>query len=125
MSVHTLPSKENTDRVFRMDDTIHDLLMHSAPEPPEPPQLKRATLPEPVFPQYPELLNDPVRMRHWKSGSGRASRFTARCAVGCSLISARVCFPATSIPSRLICLPITSAISIAGTAGHSIAGSVE
>jgi MoaA/NifB/PqqE/SkfB family radical SAM enzyme len=35
------------------------LLMPSAPKPPPPPQPKGATLPDPVFPQYPELLNDP------------------------------------------------------------------
>jgi radical SAM protein with 4Fe4S-binding SPASM domain len=70
MSAHTLPSEENAERAFRMDDAIHDLLMHSAPEPPAPPQPKGATLPEPVFPQYPELLNDPgpdapLEKRQW------------------------------------------------------------
>jgi MoaA/NifB/PqqE/SkfB family radical SAM enzyme len=43
---------------FRIDVAIHDLLMQNqrAPQPPEP---KGMTLPDPVFPQYPELLNDP------------------------------------------------------------------
>jgi hypothetical protein len=43
---------------IRIDNAVHDLLMHSAAEPPPPPECKGATLPEPVFPQYPELLND-------------------------------------------------------------------
>jgi MoaA/NifB/PqqE/SkfB family radical SAM enzyme len=44
---------------FRIDVAIHDLLMHSAPTPPKPAANRGLTLPEPVFPQYPELLNDP------------------------------------------------------------------
>ena len=44
---------------FRIDVAIHDLLMHSAPTPPQPAANRGLTLPEPVFPQYPELLNDP------------------------------------------------------------------
>ena len=59
MSAHTLSSKENAERAFRMDAAIHESLMHSPQEPPAPPKPEDATLPEPVFPQYPELLNDP------------------------------------------------------------------
>ncbi len=44
---------------FRIDVTIHDLLMRSNPNPPAPPAPKGATLPEAVFPQHPELLDDP------------------------------------------------------------------
>jgi MoaA/NifB/PqqE/SkfB family radical SAM enzyme len=44
---------------FRIDIAIHDLLMNSNRRPPEPAEAKGLTLPEPVFPQYPELLNDP------------------------------------------------------------------
>ncbi len=44
---------------FRIDVAINDLLMHSAPQPPTPPVSRGLTLPEPIFPQYPELLNDP------------------------------------------------------------------
>ena len=43
---------------FRIDVDIHNLLMNSASAP-EGPELKGATLPQPVFPQYPELLKDP------------------------------------------------------------------
>src|ERR1700753_2113358 len=55
---------------FRIDVAIHDLLMNSAPKPPMPALVKGATLPEPVFPQYPEKLNDPgpevpPDKRHW------------------------------------------------------------
>jgi len=44
---------------FRIDVAINDLLVHSAQQPPAPPAPQGATLPEPVFPQYPELLSDP------------------------------------------------------------------
>jgi hypothetical protein len=44
---------------FRIDVAINDLLLHSAPHPPLPPQSRGATLPEPIFPQYPRLLDDP------------------------------------------------------------------
>jgi len=49
----------STQPTFRIDVAINDLLMHSAPRPPAPPAAKGATLPEPVFPQHPELLSDP------------------------------------------------------------------
>ena len=49
----------NAQPAFRIDVAINDLLMHSAPKPPAPVESKGATLPEPVFPQYPELLADP------------------------------------------------------------------
>jgi len=44
---------------FRIDVAIHDLLMNSNSRPPAPAEAKGLTLPEPVFPQYPELLKDP------------------------------------------------------------------
>jgi hypothetical protein len=102
-----------------MDDAIHDLLMHPAPEPPELPQPKRATLPEPVSPQYPELLNDPgpdapLEKRQWT----RQQIYRNMRVWLFPYIRSRV-LPGDFIPSRLICSPITSAISIAGTAGHS------
>jgi len=43
---------------FRIDVAIHDLLMNSA-ERPRPALVKGLSLPEPVFPKYPEKLNDP------------------------------------------------------------------
>ena len=49
----TIPAK------FRIDVAIHDLLMNSGPQKPTPLESKGMTLPEPVFPQYPEKLNDP------------------------------------------------------------------
>ena len=52
MSV-TAPAK------FRIDVDIRNLLMNSASSGPTPAVQTGATLPEPVFPQYPELLNDP------------------------------------------------------------------
>ena len=55
---------------FRIDVSINDLLLHSTAHPPAPPQPKGATLPEPVFPQYPELLSvagpaTPPEKRQW------------------------------------------------------------
>ena len=55
---------------FRIDVSINDLLLHSAVHPPTPPQPKGATIPEPVFPQYPELLtvdgpDEPPERRQW------------------------------------------------------------
>jgi hypothetical protein len=44
---------------FRIDVAIHDLLMNSSQRPPAPPEAKGLTLPEPVFPQYPDRLKDP------------------------------------------------------------------
>ena len=41
---------------FRIDAGIHDGLMNSMAGPPAPPPAKGWTLPEPVFPQHPELL---------------------------------------------------------------------
>src|SRR5262245_26453457 len=41
---------------FRIDVTINELLRHSV-DPVTPPEPRGATLPEPVFPQYPELLS--------------------------------------------------------------------
>lgn len=44
---------------FRIDVDIHNLLVHSSPSPVLVPPPKGMTLPEPVFPQYPEKLRDP------------------------------------------------------------------
>jgi hypothetical protein len=55
---------------FRIDLAVNDLLLHSHAHPPAPPEPKGGTLPEPVFPQRPELLNDhglgiPPAKREW------------------------------------------------------------
>ena len=44
---------------FRIDVDVHDLLMNSSAGSPSPAEGKGYALPEPVFPQYPELLKDP------------------------------------------------------------------
>jgi MoaA/NifB/PqqE/SkfB family radical SAM enzyme len=44
---------------FRIDVAIHDLLMNSIQRSPAPAEAKGLTLPEPIFPQFPERLNDP------------------------------------------------------------------
>ena len=48
----------STQPAFRIDVAIHDLLLNS-PQGPVPPASKGFTLPDLVFPQYPELLTDP------------------------------------------------------------------
>jgi len=44
---------------FRIDVKVHSLLMDSAPEGPKPPIDKGMTLPEPMYPRFPEKLSDP------------------------------------------------------------------
>jgi MoaA/NifB/PqqE/SkfB family radical SAM enzyme len=44
---------------FRIDVSIHNLLMNSPSGRPVVPTPKGMSLPEPIFPQYPELLKDP------------------------------------------------------------------
>jgi MoaA/NifB/PqqE/SkfB family radical SAM enzyme len=44
---------------FRIDVDIHDLLMNSDRKPALVPRPKELSLPAPVFPQHPEMLNDP------------------------------------------------------------------
>jgi len=44
---------------FRIDVSIHNLLMNSPSGLPVVPTPKGMSLPEPIFPQYPELLKDP------------------------------------------------------------------
>jgi hypothetical protein len=66
---------------FRIDVDIHNLLMNSASAP-ERPEVKSAALPEPVFPQYPELLKDPGRKQLPKSATGRLSKSGGKCAAG-------------------------------------------
>ena len=52
MSASTVPK-------FRIDVDINNLLMHSRPEAPLLPPAKGMSLPDPVFPQFPEKLKDP------------------------------------------------------------------
>lgn len=47
----------STQPTFRIDVAINDLLVHSRP--PAPPEARGLTLPEPPFPQHPEMLTDP------------------------------------------------------------------
>jgi sulfatase maturation enzyme AslB (radical SAM superfamily) len=44
---------------FRIDVNVHSLLMNSALDGPERPVDKGMTLPEPVYPRFPEKLSDP------------------------------------------------------------------
>jgi hypothetical protein len=44
---------------FRIDVAIHDLLMNSTQRSPAQAEAKGLTFPEPIFPQFPERLNNP------------------------------------------------------------------
>ena len=106
-----------TTAKFRIDVAIHDLLRNSTHHTPAPAAAKGLTLPEPIFPQFPERLNDigpqvPPEKRQW----GAKDVYVIR-ADGCFLTSAREFCRASFTPSRLIYLSSTSAISIAGIAG--------
>ena len=67
-------TQETPSRSFRLDVTINDLLKRSkSPRQPLAPLPEPKTLPEPVFPQYPELLgsdnfvpHDFREPRRWK-----------------------------------------------------------
>src|SRR4051812_21925232 len=65
---------------FRIDVAIHDLLLNNQPEPPRPAAAQGLMLPEPIFPQHPEKLNDPgpetpPERRQWSLGKmGRTAR---------------------------------------------------
>jgi len=104
---------------FRIDVDIHNLLMHSSPEPVKSPVSKGMTLPEPVFPRYPEKLSDPgpsviPENRDWRwpevYRKMRGWLFP--------YIRSRV-LPGDFHPiTSYLFVWSTSAISIAGTAGH-------
>jgi MoaA/NifB/PqqE/SkfB family radical SAM enzyme len=56
---------------FRIDVDIHNLLMDKASQGPQPAAVKGLTLPNPVYPQHPELLDQPgletpPERRRWK-----------------------------------------------------------
>ncbi len=44
---------------FRIDADVHEELMASGPNGPQPPTAKGMVFPEPVFPKYPQKLSDP------------------------------------------------------------------
>jgi hypothetical protein len=72
---------------FRIDVAIHDLLMNSTQRSPAPAEAKGLTLPEPIFPQFPERLRPPGRCRR--------SGFQLRAGlVGSAAESAQSIFPA-------------------------------
>lgn len=104
---------------LRIDVAIHDLLTHSNQQPPAPPASTSATLSEPVFPQYPELLTDTgpetfpekrdwTREQIWRKVRGWLIPYIRSRAL-----------PGDFSPLPPICLSSTSATSIAGTAGPS------
>src|SRR6201987_1317959 len=53
-----------TTAKFRIDVAIHDLLMNSTQRSPAPVEARGLTLPEPVFPQFPERINNPGPEAH-------------------------------------------------------------
>ncbi|HEX2710928.1 MAG TPA: radical SAM protein [Candidatus Acidoferrales bacterium] len=68
-----MPAPPPVPSKYRIDVAIHDLLMNSNARPPAAAEAKGFTLPEPVFPQYPERLKDPgpatpPETRQWTRG---------------------------------------------------------
>jgi len=103
---------------FRIDVAIHDLLMNSNQRPPAPAEAMGLTLPEPVFPRFPDRLKDPGPETPLRSANGVRRMSTAIHEDGWFLTSVLGCYLAISIPSLRIYLSSTNAISIAGTAGR-------
>ena len=103
---------------FRIDVAINDLLTAPTQRQPAPAPPKGLTLPKPVFPQFPERLNDPVQQFRPRSGNGGFAISTVLHAAGCSRMCVRARCPESSTPSRRISLSSTSATWTAGTAGR-------
>jgi hypothetical protein len=73
-----------TPAQFRIDHSIHDLLMSSNRSHALPPSAQGLTLPAPVFPQYPELLKEsgpdtPPEKRQWSRSAGNHKQVPGRC----------------------------------------------
>src|SRR5262249_49356155 len=100
---------------LRIDVAINELLRHFV-DPVTPMGPRGATLPEPVFPQYPELIDGrgppaPPEQRHWiREHIMRKVRGWVIPYIGA--YHARDFHPITAY------LSITNVISIAGTVGH-------
>ncbi len=111
---------------FRIDVAIHDLLMNSSQRPPEPAEPKGLTLPEPVFPQYPDRLTDPgpetpPEKRQWgRKDVYRYSRGWLVPYIAFAGVAGRV-----SSDHRISISSSTNAIWIAGTAGLTTTRSKE
>ena len=72
---------------YRLDVQLHELLMKPPEQPrllPPPPDGKQQVLPEPVFPQHPELMTaaDEDFFPKKEAANIRPSRFTVRCGAG-------------------------------------------
>jgi MoaA/NifB/PqqE/SkfB family radical SAM enzyme len=71
----TGPGPARPNPTFRLDVSLHDLLVKHAPKPASPPQrtAEPLTLPDPVFPQHPELLGKKAELppRYPNSPYGR------------------------------------------------------
>ena len=104
---------------FRIDVDIHDLLMDSSRQPVRPAAVKGLTLPEPVFPQYPDKLVDPgPKIAPEKRDWSLLRVYRAMRGWLFPYIRSRV-LPAEfhPIPSPPTCSLSTNAISTAGIAG--------
>jgi len=100
---------------FRIDVSIHNLLMNSPSGLPVVPTPKGMILPEPIFPQYPELVKDPgpetipdhrdwTRSQIWRKVRGGLFHICARALCrGISIPLLRICF-STINASRLLVL---------------------
>ena len=117
----------------RLDVPIHNLLNQSAPRPAVQRTSEGKTLPEPVFPQHPELLHEldeadiaahQTVLRTGKREWGAAKILDNMRGWMFPYFKSRL-LPATFIPSSLICLRSGNATSIVTIAGPSIIASRE
>ena len=109
----------STTTSFRIDVNVHNLLMNSDTDGPQIPVAQGLTLPEPVYPRFPEKLSDPgpatpPDRREWTMSQAYRSMegwlFP--------YIRSRV-LPGSSTRSLPTCSRHINATSTAGTAGHS------
>lgn len=76
--LQTGPGQAGPNPAFRLDVSLHDLLVKRPPKPASPPQrtAEPLTLPDPVFPQHPELLGKEVELPPRDPNSPYGRRWT-------------------------------------------------
>ena len=106
---------------FRIDVAVHDLMRGPQYQKPKLVEPKGLTLPEPVFPQFPELLADPGPEDAARPPSLEPRTDPAQGARLAGALCARLRTPCLviSIPSSRIFSATISATWTAGTAGPS------
>ena len=88
---------------FRIDVNVHSLLMNSASDGPELPVDKGMSLPEPIYPRFPEKLSDPGPETPPEKRAWTLPRPITRWRGGSSPMSALEYCPESSTRSSRIC----------------------